>query len=116
MNIDRVAHRGAELGVRRTESARRPFDLTISDSGVEERAQPTPVREVASVASTSEMQSVLSSDETRALRAAFFDVGQPTAAEERVAPTRPGGIYNLRGQSALRAERVTSGSLLDITG
>lgn len=116
MNIDRVAHRAAEIGVRRTETARRPFDLTVSDRGVEERAQPTPARDIASVASTSEMQSVLSSDETRALRAAFFDVGQPAAAEQKTAAARPGGIYNLRGQSAVRAERMSSGSVLDITG
>jgi hypothetical protein len=116
MNVDRIAHRAAEIGVRRTETARRPFDLTVSDRGVEERTQPTAVRDVPAVASTSQMQSVLSSDETQALRAAFFDVGLPSAAEEKIAPTRPGGVYNLRGQSAVRAERMASGSLLDITG
>ena len=116
MNIERVAHRVPEVGIRRTESPRRPFDLTVSDSGVEERTQPTAKPNQPAITSTPEMQSVLSVEETRALQTAFFTPAEGAVAEEPAAPARRGGIYNIRGQNAQRSAGVTSGALLDITG
>ena len=115
MNIDRVANRVAEVGIRRAESPSRPFDLTVSDSGVEERTQPAPKPTQPAITSTQEMQSVLSLEEMRALQAAFFTSSEGVV-EEPVAPARTGGIYNLRGQDAQRSAGVTSGVMLDITG
>lgn len=116
MNIDRVAHRVPEVGIRRTESPRRPFDLTVSDRGVEERTQPAAELTASKITSTPEMQSVLSIEETRALQAAFFTSAESSSAEESAPPPRAGGIYNLRGQKAQHSAGVTSGSMLDVTG
>ena len=116
MNIDRVAHRVPEVGIRRTESLSRPFDLTVSDRGVEERTQPAPELTQSTITSTPEMQNVLSTEETRALQAAFFTSAEGGSTEGPVAPARTGGIYNLRGQSAQRSTGAISGAMLDITG
>ncbi|MFT5087875.1 MAG: hypothetical protein ACI906_000138 [Candidatus Latescibacterota bacterium] len=114
MNIDRVAPRAAEIGVRRTESPRRAFDLTVSDQGVEERREVAPApRETPAVASTPEMQELLSIEETSALHEAFFVAEK---AESPVQAPRPGGVYNLRGQAAQRTSQISSGAMLDITG
>ena len=116
MNIDRVAHRVPEVGIRRTESPSRPFDLTVSDRGVEGRTQPVPELTQPAINSTPEMQSVLSVEETRALQAAFFTPAEGAVTEELAAPARRGDIYNIRGQNAQRSAGVTSGAMLDITG
>ena len=116
MNIDRVANRVAEVGIRRAESPSRPFDLTVSDSGVEERTQPATKLTRPAITSTPEMLSVLSMEEMRALQAAFFTSAEGGVIEEPVAPARTEGIYNLRGQNAQRSAGVTSGVMLDITG
>ena len=116
MNIDRVASRVPEVGIRRTESLNRPFDLTVSDRGVEGRTQPAPELTQPVINSTPEMQSVLSIEEMRALQAAFFTSDEGVTAEEPVVLVRTGGIYNLRGQNAQRNAGVTSGAMLDITG
>ena len=116
MNRDWVAHRVPEVVIRRTESPSRPFDLTVSDRGVEGRTQPVPELTQPAINSTPEMQSVLSTEETRALQAAFFTSVEGDATEEPVAPVRPGGIYNLRGQNAQRSAGAISGAMLDITG
>ena len=116
MNIDRVAPRAAEIGVRRTESPRRAFDLTVSDQGVEgQRIAPTP-RQMPAVASTPQMQELLSVEESNALHEALFTGTKVESAEPAVASPRPGGVYNLRGQAAPRASQVASGAMLDITG
>ena len=116
MNIDRVVHRVPEVVIRRTESPSRPFDLTVSDRGVEERTQPAPELNQSTITSTPEMQSMLSTEETRALQAAFFTSVEGDATEEPIAPVRTGGIYNLRGQNAQRSAGSNSGAMLDITG
>jgi len=114
MNIDRVAPRAAEIGVRRTESSRRAVDLTVSDQGIEKSQQAAPApRETVAVASTPEMQELLSVEEASALHEAFF-VAEKT---ESPAPApRAGGLYNLRGQAAQRTSQISSGAMLDITG
>ena len=116
MNIDRIAHRVPEVVIRRTESTSRPFDLTVSDRGVDESTQPAPELTQSTITSTPEMQSVLSTEETRALQAAFFTSVEGDATEEPVAPARTGGIYNLRGQNSQRSTGAISGAMLDITG
>ncbi len=117
MNIDRVAPRTAEIGVRRTDSPRRAFDLTVSDQGVEERRQAAPTsREVPAVASTPQMQELLSVEEASALHEAFFTAATAEKAEPALQAPRAGGAYNLRGQAAQRASQVASGAMLDITG
>lgn len=116
MNIDRVANRVTDVNIRRTESPSRPFDLTVSDRGVEGRTQPVPELTQPAINSTPEMQSVLSVEEMRALQAVFFTSAEGVMAEDPVAPARTVGIYNLRGQNAQHSAKVTSGAMLDITG
>ncbi len=112
MNIDRVAQRAVEVGVRKAEAPRRSFDLTVSDQGVEKsRQDATGVGQTPLVASTPEMQGVLSAAETRALHETFFT----PATQEPARVVQPlGGGYNLRGQSAV--QQIQSGAMLDITG
>jgi hypothetical protein len=116
MNIDRVSHRVAEVGIRRPEGPRRAFDLTVSDQGIKEGNSTVAEHTAPAITSTQEMQSVLSTEETRALHAAFFTRNEATAEQAPTAPSRMGGVYNLRGQSAPRGAYATSGSMLDITG
>ena len=112
MNLDRVAPRANEPGLRRTESPARPFDLTISDRGVPatnpaqaaERGRRAP-REAAttSLNSTAALGQMLSVEESSALREAF-------------APEARAGVYNIRGQAARAAQGIAQGGLLDVTG
>lgn len=112
MNIDRVAPRANELGLRRTESPSRPFDLTISDQGVSpNQGQQVAKQEApASLNSSPALGQMLSVEETRALREAFAPVTEPPALEARL------GVYTIRGQAARAAQGVGQGGTLDVTG
>ncbi|HIL07767.1 MAG TPA: hypothetical protein EYG11_03620, partial [Candidatus Latescibacteria bacterium] len=85
MNIDRVAPKASEMGLRRTESPSRPFDLTVSDQGV----RPNQGRQVAkeeapaSLNSSSALGQMLSVEETRALHEAFAPAAESGAPEAR---------------------------------
>ena len=112
MNLDRVAPRANETGLRRTESPVRPFDLTISDQGVQsnnqaqaaERGRLEPREEATtSLNSTAALGQMLSVEESSALREAF-------------APEARAGVYTIRGQAAQAAQGIAQGGLLDITG
>ena len=113
MNVDRVAPRANETGLKRTESPTRPFDLTISDQGVQtnnqtqatEQGRLAPREEaVTALNSTAVLGQMLSVEENRALREAFA----PEA--------RAGGVYTIRGQIDQAAQGIAQGSLLDVTG
>ena len=73
MNIDRVAPRASEIGLRRTELPSQPFDLTISDQGVlpNQGLQVAKEEAPASLNSSPALGQMLSVEETRALREAF---------------------------------------------
>ncbi len=114
MNIDRVAPRASEIGLRRTELPSRPFDLTISDQGV----RPNQGRQVAkeeapaSLNSSPALGQILSVEETRALREAFAPAVESGAPEARPG----GGVYTIRGQAVGAAQGVGQGGTLDVTG
>ena len=117
MNIDRVANRVTEVGIRRTESPSRPFDLTVSDRGVEERTQPAPELTQSTITSTPEMQSVLSTEETRALQAAFFtSVEGVMQLKSRLRRHARGVFITCAARTRSAALESTSGAMLDITG
>ena len=112
MNLDRVAPRANEPGLRRTESPARPFDLTIFDRGVQsnnqaqtaERGRLEPREEATtSLNSTAALGQMLAVEESSALREAF-------------APEARAGVYTIRGQAAQAAQGIAQGGLLDITG
>ena len=112
MNIDRVAPRASELGIRRTESPSRPFDLTISDQGIRanESKQVAKEEAPASLNSSPALGQMLSVEETRALREAFAPAAESSAPEARL------GVYTIRGQSARAAQGMAQGGTLDVTG
>ena len=112
MNLDRVAPRANEPGLRRTESPAGPFDLTISDRGVQsnnqaqaaKRGRLAPREEATtSLNSTAALGQMLSVEESSALREAF-------------APEARAGVYTIRGQAARAAQGIAQGGLLDVTG
>ncbi|MEE3257765.1 MAG: hypothetical protein VX293_01010 [Candidatus Latescibacterota bacterium] len=107
MNIDRVTPRANGLGLGRTESPGRPFDLTISDQGVRanqvNQGRPAAREKAPTPLNSSEaLGQLLSVEETRALREAFA----PVAAT----------VYTIRGQVARAAQGIAQGGLLDLTG
>ena len=79
MNIDRVAPRASEIGLRRTELPSQPFDLTISDQGVlpNQGLQVAKEEAPASLNSSPALGQMLSVEETRALREAFAPAAEP---------------------------------------
>ena len=110
MNIDRVVPRANEQGLRPTDSPARPFDLTISDRGVQSNDQAVERGRSASreepttpLNSTADLGQMLSAEENRALREAF-------------APEARAGVYTIRGQAARAAQGMANGGLLDVTG
>ena len=111
MNIDRVAPRASEIGLRRTELPSQPFDLTISDQGVlpNQGLQVAKEEAPASLNSSPALGQMLSVEETRALREAFAP-----AAESEARPG--GGVYTIRGQAARAAQGAGQGGTLDVTG
>ena len=115
MNIDRVTPRANGLGLGRTESPGRPFDLTISDQGVRanqvNQGRPAAREEAPTPLNSSEaLGQLLSVEETRALREAFAPVAATDAPEARL------GVYTIRGQVAQAAQGIAQGGLLDLTG
>ena len=110
MNIDRVVSRAKEPGLGPTDSPARPFDLTISDQGVQannqavQRGRPVPREEPTTpLNSTADLGQMLSAEENRALREAF-------------APEARAGVYTIRGQAARATQGMANGGLLDVTG
>ena len=81
MNIDRVAPRASEIGLRRTELPSQPFDLTISDQGVlpNQGLQVAKEEAPASLNSSPALGQMLSVEETRALREAFAPAAESGA-------------------------------------
>jgi len=112
MNIDRVAPRVNELGLRRTDLPAQPFDLTVSDQGVRPNQGKEVVREEGPISlnSSPDLGELLSVEETHALREAFAPITQGSVREQ------PTGVYTIRGQTPRAAQGVAHGSLLDITG
>ena len=112
MNIDRVAPRASEMGLRRTESPSRPFDLTVSDQGVRANQKRRVTKDEApeSLNSTPALGQMLSAEETRALREAFAPAVESGAPEARL------GVYTIRGQDARAVQGIAQGGTLDVTG
>ena len=112
MNIDRVAPRASELGLRRTELPAQPFDLTVSDQGVRPNQGKEVVREEGPVSlnSNPDLGLLLSVEETHALRDAFAPKAEGSVREQST------GVYTIRGQAPRAAQGTANGSLLDITG
>jgi hypothetical protein len=114
MNIDRVAPRASEIGLRRTELPSQPFDLTISDQGVlpNQGLQVAKEEAPASLNSSPGLGQMLSVEETRALREAFAPAAESGAPEARPG----GGVYTIGGQAARAAQGAGQGRTLDVTG
>ena len=112
MNIDRVAPRASEMGLRRTESPSRPFDLTVSDQGVRANQKSRVAKYEApdSLNSSPALGQMLSAEETRALREAFAPAAGSGAPEVRL------GVYTIRGQDAGAVQGIAQGGALDVTG
>ena len=117
MNIQRV-HSGIQTPVQQRGLGRDGIDLTISEGGVDfarvDRAQvgPSGLGEVQ-VASSSSLQSVLSSEESQALMASF----SPSVVAASGAAVGDGmSVYNGRGTRVDLQAGDVQGRLVDITG
>ncbi len=119
MNIQRVA---TEVGAGPVSRANRNnFDVTITDQGIRatevdnsvvRHEAPVEINGAKQIASTADLQAVLSPQESEALARsfAFLDRADADSMDNRL------NLYNGRGNSAMLEDKPSAGTLLDVVG
>lgn len=92
---------------------RRTLDVTVSDGGVQQRPQVTPVAAPRAVSapvaptSTAQLAATLSSEEQAALTQRFANLPREGVTS---------GVYDVRGRTPGQPSQAQQGRLLDVTG